>query len=416
MAILKCHKLVSMLVATAVVAAPLLLVATAADAASGLFRMKRTWWGGTPVSTASGAPSEPDPYISKDFHPRATGPNKAPPAAAYVGTTSPAPRFTAPSKFIIDYTYYGKCVPGTCAEGYPESKAWYSYWNLKGSFRPDNSRFGGASTPTTLRFPTTDPQSDGLNQGNPLYPTTTPCAGGGAVNGICGYWAHSTLGDHYIGEPITFDDGKYDFSRAGSIMVTPGPNRFGGTMHFFYGANHTYYQLRSGNSPYYSKAYGPQMDVRDPDANTSLGDVQFGGPFNVYQLTSQNAYRETDGNGNDVMIFAPYFYTLAPFTTGMVTGWEPFGDTNTEFTLTGYDNRTPSTNGGFQLSGAISLVRPRLVHVYTVPIDPSEGIQMTWASSSAWQMDFFFLPEPGSTVMMVSGLVVLAGLYRLRKH
>jgi hypothetical protein len=158
------------------------------------------------------------------------------------------------------------------------------------------------------------------------------------------------------------------------------------------------------------------MDVRDPDANTSLGDVQFGGPFNVYQLTSQNAYRETDGNGNDVMIFAPYFYTLAPFTTGMVTGWEPFGDTNTEFTLTGYDNRTPSTNGGFQLSGAISLVRPRLVHVYTVPIDPSEGIQMTWASSSAWQMDFFFLPEPGSTVMMVSGLVVLAGLYRLRKH
>jgi len=69
MTIPKRHQLVSMLIAVALVTAPL-LVSTPADAASGLFRMKRTWWGGT--STASPA----DPYISKDFHPRATGPNR----------------------------------------------------------------------------------------------------------------------------------------------------------------------------------------------------------------------------------------------------------------------------------------------------------------------------------------------------
>ena len=187
-------------------------------------------------------------------------------------------------------------------------------------------------------------------------------------------------------------------------------------MQFFYGPNHTYYQLRSISSPYYSKAYGPQMDVRLDGVDTVLGDVQFGGPFNIYRLTSGLAYRATTGGGEYISNRAPYFYTLAPFTTGMVTGWQPFGATNTEVQITGYDNRTPSTMGGFQLSGVISLVRPRLVHSYNVPFDPNLPIRMTWASASAWQMDFHFLPEPGSTVMMVSGLVVLAGLYRLRRH
>jgi hypothetical protein len=411
MAILKCHKFVSMLIAVAVVAAPL-LVSTQADAASGLFRMKRTWWGGT------GTTETPDPYISKDFHPRATGPNKAPPAAAYVGSTSPAPRFTAPSKFIVDYTYYGACVPGTCFPGYPESKAWYSYWNLKGSFRPNNSNYGGASGPTTVIFATTmGNPTPPLNQGNPVSPTTTPCVGGGHAN--CGYLAHD-LGTQMAGDPISFVGGNYDHSRAGSIMVTPGANRFGGTMHFFYGANHTYYQKITANYPYISKAYGPQMDVRTPSANTVLGDVQYSGPFNVYRMTTYGNYRTTTGTpsspGGYYSRRIPYFLTLAPFTTGMITVWEPHGATNTVFTLTGYDNRTPSTNGGFQLSGVISMVRPRLVHTYQVPRDAQDPIVMAWAASSAWQMDFFFLPEPGSTVMMASGLVVLAGLYRLRRR
>jgi hypothetical protein len=62
------------------------------------------------------------------------------------------------------------------------------------------------------------------------------------------------------------------------------------------------------------------------------------------------------------------------------------------------------------------MVRPRLVHTFTIPLDPLDPIRMTWSSTSAWEMDFHFLPEPGSTLMMASGLVVLAGLYRLRRH
>jgi hypothetical protein len=417
MSILRCHKLGSLLVAVAVASASLLIVTTAAEAAKvGLFRMKRTWWGGT--TTAESA----DPYISGDWQPRLKGPQKQPSPAVYVGSTivsgRPAPRFTAPSKFIKDYTWHSACVPGTCSVGYPASSAWYSYWNLPGKWQPNNSRFGGASKTTTVIFPTTmgNTIKPPLNQGNPQTPTTTPCNGGGVTN--CGAWAHDFLA-HNKGDPISFVGENYDFSRAGSIMITPGKNRFGGTMHFFYGPNHLYYQLITLNTAYLSRAYGPQMDVRksytDGSAmafiDTRRGDHQYGGPFDIYRFTVSGTNPVTTGDGNLYHVRAPYIYTLAPFTTGMVTVDQPGPDFHTEFQLTGYDNRTP--NG---ISGVVSMVRPRLVQTYKVYPNPSEPIQHTWASASAWQMDFHFLPEPGSSAMLASGLVLLAGLYRLRRR
>jgi hypothetical protein len=132
-------------------------------------------------------------------------------------------------------------------------------------------------------------------------------------------------------------------------------------------------------------------------------------------MTPYGEKRATSGTPSDpggyISRRNPYFFTIIPFTTGMITAFGPFGDTYTEFTLTGYDNRTPEG-----LSGVISMVRPRLRHTYSVPRDPGDPIRMTWQDTSAWQMDFHFLPEPGSTVMMASGLVVLAGLYRLRRR
>jgi hypothetical protein len=201
------------------------------------------------------------------------------------------------------------------------------------------------------------------------------------------------------------------------VMPSKNGNRFGGTMHFFYAPNHLYYQKITIKTAYLSRAFGPQMDVRSEDANTVLGDVQYGGPFDIYRYSRLGFVPITTGNGTPsspgepYVIKAPYFYTLAPFTTGMVTVWQPFGGTNTRFSLTGYDNRTP--NG---ISGVISMVRPRLVHTYKVVPDFDEPIDHTWSSGSAWQMDFHFLPEPGSTAMMASGLVLLAGLYRMRRR
>jgi len=105
-----------------------------------------------------------------------------------------------------------------------------------------------------------------------------------------------------------------------------------------------------------------------------------------------------------------YLVTRAPYTTGMARIWEPNGNTNTLQTATGYDNRTVAG-----LNGNISLVHPRLVHVYTV-FPPSSGkpIALTWSSARMRKIDFRFLPEPAGIALLVSALVALVGLNRLR--
>jgi hypothetical protein len=151
--------------------------------------------------------------------------------------------------------------------------------------------------------------------------------------------------------------------------------------------------------------------VRTADANSGLGDRDYSGPFDVYRYTALGFYPVFTTGGKQWHTRAAYFRTIAPFTTGMITVENPGPAFHTEFQLTGYDNRTP--NG---LSGVISMVRPRIRQIYTIYPDPNDPIEHTWADGSAWQMDFHFLPEPGSSAMLASGLVILAGLYRLRRR
>jgi hypothetical protein len=298
-------------------------------------------------------------------------------ASGYVGTTAP-PKFTVPQSVIKDTTGYAACIPGNCLAGYPESKAWYSYWNLRGSFRPNNPY--GATMTTTVRFPTTMGNTGPpLGTGEPVTPTT-------AFNG------------------------RYDFSRAGSIMITPGPKRFGGTMQFFYGPNQRYYQFITILSVYYSKANGVGPPSISTYQESRIGDLVIGRQIDRYQVTSGFVYKRTTGAGAYIESKIQNVSTIAPFTTGMITVYQPFGWTTTIHTLTGYDNRTPAG-----LNGVISLVRPRLVHSYLKPFDPAKPIH-TWASIRNWRIDFRFLPEPRSTATLAAGVVVLAGLYRRHRQ
>jgi hypothetical protein len=358
----------------------------------GLFRMKRAWWGGT--STANLYPY--GPKISENYHPRVNDPYRAPPAEGYVGSTTvngrPAPRFTVPSKFIINKTFHDACVYPDCPwPGYPASSTQYSYWNLKGSFRPLNSRYGGVSTTTTLMFPTP--------------PTTTPCVGGGHSN--CGEWNHDFLA-HKKGDEISFVAGNYDFSREGSIMITPGKNRFGGTMHFFYGPNHLYYRSVTAFYPILYKVYDHQVDVRTPNADTEFGDVQYGGAYDWYKFWTDFSYPATTGTpsspGEQSVIRGRRFSMIAPFTTGMVTVWQPYGYAATAFTLTGYDNRTP--NG---LGGVISLVHARLVHVYRVFPDENDPMPHPFVHAHGWQMKFHFMAPETANGTVASGGSVSTG-------
>jgi hypothetical protein len=220
-----------MLLATATVH---LLVPMSAEAHSPFFTL-RTWYIG----------NEP-PFVSNGFRRAGIG---------CIGATPTAPRFTVPQSHLKDTTFHFACTAGYCPNGYPESKAWYSYWNLKGDFRPNNPH--GASTTTTIRFNTTmlDRSEPPHASGEPVTPTTT-------------------------------FGGRYDFSRAGSIKITPGPNRFSGTMRFFYGPNHRFYQLLTLSSPYISKAYGYPVQTRTTYDPSGVGESAIGRRLHRYRMTT----------------------------------------------------------------------------------------------------------------------------------
>ncbi len=346
----------------AVVAALHTFVPTQAEAASALFSALRTLYS--------------DVVGDEDQTKKATFST----ATGYVGNRSP-PRFTVPQSAIKDITGYSACAPGNCRPGFPESKAWHSYWNLRGSFRPNNPY--GATMTTTVQFPTTMGNTGPpIGTGKPVTPTTT-------------------------------FDGRYDFRRHGSIMITPGPNRFGGTMQFFYGPNQRYYQyVTYFYAEAISKAYGYGQPPIATAHESQVGEFVVGRQMDRYRMTSYGQQRMTTGTGNEIVYQYQYVSTIVPFTTGMITGYQPIGFTTTVHTLTGYDNRTPA---GF--NGVISLVRPRLVHVYVSdPHDPQSPIWKWKSRLGSWQIDFHFLPEPGGTAMMAAGVVALAGLYRRRRY
>jgi len=228
------------------------------------------------------------------------------------------------------------------------------------------------------------------------------------------------------GEPVTPTitfDGRYDFRRAGSIMVTPGSNRFGGTMQFFYGPNQRYYQRNTILSVFTSTSLGGGPPALSTYHESQFGEFVVGRTLNGYRLTTFgirlivstiNYYtctNITSANCEYYQSKIQHLSTIVPFTTGMISGYQPGGPggTTTVHTITGYDNRTAAG-----LNGVVSLVRARLVHPYRVP--PSGFIGKFTSTLSASKIDFHFLPEPGSFAMMAAGVVALAGLYRRRRH
>ena len=62
----------------------------------------------------------------------------------------------------------------------------------------------------------------------------------------------------------------------------------------------------------------------------------------------------------------------------------------------------------------VSMVRPRLIHTYTVPIDQVGRIANTWNVARMWRLKVFFVPEPTGMLMLGVGVAGLLGLSRMR--
>ncbi len=64
----------------------------------------------------------------------------------------------------------------------------------------------------------------------------------------------------------------------------------------------------------------------------------------------------------------------------------------------------------------VSVIRPRLVHVYQKPTDPGDPIIMNNHLAELWTMKIYFVPEPTAMMMMGAGIAGLLGPSRIRRR
>jgi hypothetical protein len=416
-----------------------LLAPETALADTALFRVEQSWHNfPNPALTTPGGAGMYQAYIQPFVPLTWMGNYYYPPARAIVEPGNPiGGKFTLPSRFI-DYSFV-LTAPHQILTTWPGywTRVHSVYYNGPGVFGPNH----GATGPTRIVFPTT--------MGNPIpnYATGNP--------------ATSTT---------TFD-GRYDFSRAGSINVTPGPRRFGGTMRIFYYPSASWYQFISYFSPAIYKGYGGfscldegVLGCTPSTFKSTAGDNTAGYRITRFLLNVKGSGTGAGKNANTAKATTPttpygvnptynggrrggggkfgpasyitgmqqYLNLIHPWTTGFASVHNAKGSGKGTISLgaitpqaQGYDislggaditvthhdwnqnwNNTLSTFTTttetykqylFGVRRVVSMVRPRLVHTYRVPVDPTtDPIANTRQVARLWRLKVFFVGGPPS--------------------
>jgi hypothetical protein len=419
-----------------------LLVAGSALAAEALFRVEQSWHNKpNPEVTPTGGAGMYQAYIQPYVTLTALGADYIYPAPkAIVEPGNPiGGAFTLPQSFI-DITFTYVITPKTGWPGYT-TIANPNYYNGPGVFGPNH----GATGRTRVVFPTTGGNFyPNYGIGNPVTPTTT-------------------------------FDGRYDFSRIGSINVTPGPRRFGGTFRIFYRPTASWYQYIYYFTPAIYKAYGGfscldegVLGCTPGTFKSTAGDTTAWYRITRFLLnvtgtgtgkqTRANTAKATapttpygeaptpNGNASFITGAQQYLNLIHPWTTGFASVHNPVGSPNVitpqaqgydtslggaDITVTHYDwnqqwNETLSTLTTttrtwkqylYGVGRVVSMVRPRLIHTYWVPLDPTtDPIINTWQATRMWRLKVFFLPEPAGMLMLGVGIATLLGLSRIRSR
>jgi hypothetical protein len=417
------RRLASLLVAV-ILGSVGLMAAGSASAEGALFRVQRTGLGAPfPAVTPGGAgrdesPVEPyKPFSLSVTSMGATGgPGTGTTLAPGVATVTPSnavgAKFTL-QKGFINYQGTFTLYPSTAFTGYL-SKSLLDYVNGQARFRPNNPY--GATTATTVNF-----------------------------------------SDNYS-TPTTTHGGLFDFSRNGYIKLDPGPNKFGGTMRLLHSPTAGFYQYISYFNPLFFKAYGSfactKMGVTCTEGfETGLGEVTSSGMVSRFLLDPTIFTYPTPtpmGKAQYRKIASPpaisknyYLHLQVPWTTGKGTAYGVNSLYSVKPAATGYDKlvggsditltRTetsvqykgkgktyyPTKKYYTKLTGVtrvVSMVHPRLTHTYQIPRIPTDPIISNFQANRLQIMKVFFLPEPGSLLLIASGIVGVAGLALLRRR
>jgi hypothetical protein len=357
-----------------------LLVAGSALADTALFRVERKFYGAPfPGVTTPGGAGVYERFIDPYYVDFSWGAFLYPPATAIVEPGNPiGGAFTLPTGFS-EYVGYDSVTPNTRFPGYTTTSSQH-YYNGPGRFGPSNPH--AATMTTRIVFPTTmGNPTPNFGSGNPVTATTT-------------------------------FDGRYDFSRAGSIHVIPGPRRFGGTMQLFHGPWAYFRQYIYYFTPalYWAvgsfKCQDPLGVTCTPSVVSSIGDITASVMVTRFLLTESGKTKATTpislgpgtfptqyGNASYIATKTYFLHTIHPWTTGFASAHNPL-ETPTPITpqLQGYDislggaditvththtaamfNSTLSTVTYSQhtykqylkgVTRVVSMVRPRLVHRY----------------------------------------------------
>ena len=416
-----------------------LFVASSARADLAMFRVEQRWHQfPNPAVTTPGGAGLYQGYIQPYLAKTAMGTEYLyPPGIAIVEPGNPiGGAFTLPTGFI-DVTGTYSRTPRTAWAGYT-TFVYVDYYNGPGKFQPN---FGSAASNVRVVFPTTGGNpTPNYGEGSPLAPTTT-------------------------------FGGRYDDDRGGSIHVQPGPNRFGGTFRLFAGPNAHWEQYIYRYSPVVYEGSGsyfcfddgmydctPGTFVSEPGTTAIYNGVWWlltaGGAAKATTPTAPRAATKPTptpyGNASYLRRSQHYLNLIHPWTTGFAMVVNAAGTLATgtitpqaqgydislggvDITVKHYDwkwtwNYTYYSSSSYYssytwrtqtLTGVtrvVSMVRPRLIHTYRVPIDPAEPIENIWTAVRLWRLKVFFLPEPVGMLMLVTGLGCLVVLHRLRRR
>jgi hypothetical protein len=439
-----------------------LAVASSALADTALFRVEQRWhhFPAPPVTTPGGAGLYQG-YIQPYYVDTPHGNYLFPPAKAIVEPGNPVGgAFTLPQSFYA-WTYSSGAPYTPAKTGWPghTTSFYYLFYNGPGKFGPG---FGSTASNLRVVFPTTGGNpTPNYGLGNPVTPTNT-------------------------------FDGRYDMSRGGSIHVTPGPNRFGGTWRLFFYDRARWIQNIFISPPNYYYGYGSYFcfddGMYDCTPDTFVSEPGTTAIYNgVWWLLTDRAASPVKAAGYKATVPIPaprystfptptplgsnsylrrsqhYLNLIHPWTTGSVKVYNAKGSPPARIWLRrdeahtispaaaitpqaqGYDislggatvsvkkynwninwnstlntltttTSTPYTQVLKGVTRVVSMVRPRLIHTYKVPIDPAEPIENIRQTARLWRLKVFFLPEPAGMLLLGAGLGCLAVLHRLRQR